>query len=58
MSAKPTPANVKSSSVKFKLDPKNPPPLTTAQHERLKAVATMSDAEIDYSDMPDRKSVV
>ena len=49
MSAK---ATVKSSTVKFKLDPKNPPPLTTAQHERLKAITTMSDAEIDYSDMP------
>ena len=58
MSAKPTPANVKSSSVKFKLDPKNPPPLTTEQRERLKAVATMPDAEIDYSDMPKQTGTV
>ena len=43
-------------TMKFKLDPKNPPPLTSAQRERLKAIAAMPDADIDYSDMP-RQSV-
>ena len=52
MSAKVTATTAKSSTVKFKLDPKNPPLRTTAQHERLKAVAAMPDAAIDYSDMP------
>jgi len=41
-----------SNTVKFKLDPKNPPPLTPEQQVRLKAIAAMPDAEIDYSDMP------
>ena len=49
MSAKTT---LKSSVVKFKLDPKNPPPLGAAQRARLKAVKSMPDAAIDYSDMP------
>lgn len=39
-------------TMKFKLDPKNPPPLTSEQRARLKAIAAMPDAEIDYSDIP------
>ena len=38
-------------TVKFKLDPKNPAPLTQAQRKRLAAVAAMPDADIDYSDI-------
>jgi len=38
--------------MKFKLDPKNPPALTAKQRTRLKAVASMPDTEINYSDMP------
>ncbi len=37
--------------VKFKLDQKNPAPLTAAQRKRLAAVAAMPDADIDYSDI-------
>lgn len=37
-------------TVKFKLDPNQP--LTAAQRKRLKRVASMPDAEIDYSDIP------
>ena len=39
-------------TVKYKLDPKNLPPLTEQQRKRLRSVAAMPDAEIDYSDMP------
>ncbi len=39
-------------TVKFKLDPKNPPPLTSAQRERLNTLAAMPDAEINYNDIP------
>ena len=39
-------------TMKFKLDPKNPPLLTSAQRGRLKAIAAMPDAQIGYSDMP------
>ena len=39
-------------TVKFKLDPKKPVPLSAAQRNRLAAVATMPDAEINYSDIP------
>ena len=38
--------------VKFKLDPKHPLPLTDKQRNRLKAIAAMPDAQIDYSDIP------
>ena len=41
-----------SNTMKFKLDPKNPPPLTSEQRKRLKAIAAMPDVKIDYSDMP------
>ena len=40
------------STVKFKLDLKKPVPLSTAQRKRLAVVATMPDAEINYSDIP------
>lgn len=39
-------------TVKFKLDLKNPPPLTAAQRKRLTAVAALPDSKIDYSDIP------
>jgi uncharacterized protein (DUF4415 family) len=39
-------------TVKFKLDPKNPPQLTADQRDRLATVAAMPDSEIDYSDIP------
>lgn len=51
-------ATAKSSTVKFKLDPKSPPQPTAAQRERLKAVAVMPDEAIDYSDMPKQTSAV
>ena len=38
-------------TVKFKLDLKNPPPLTAAQRKRLAAVAALPDSKIDYSDI-------
>ena len=39
-------------TVKFNLDSKTPAPLTPQQRKRLKLVAAMPDAEIDYSDIP------
>lgn len=42
----------KRSTVKFKLDPENPPALTAAQRKRLAALAARPDSEIDYSDIP------
>ena len=39
-------------TVKFKFDLKNPPPLTAAQSKRLAAAAALPDAQIDYSDIP------
>ena len=39
-------------TVKYKIDSKNIPPLTAQQRKRLKTVAVMPDAEIDYSDIP------
>ena len=38
-------------TVKMKLDPKNPKPLTTTQRKRLQAVADKPDRSIDYSDI-------
>ena len=58
MSAKATATTVKSSAVKFKLDPKSPPLLMAAQRERLKAVNAMPDTAIDYSDMPKQTGTV
>src|SRR5260370_38965187 len=45
-------------TVKFKLDPKHPKPLTAQQRKRLKLVAAMPDAEIDYSDIPRQTAAV
>ena len=45
-------------TVKFKLDPKNLPPLTDEQRKRLKAVAAMPDPQIDYSDIPRQTGTV
>ncbi len=44
--------------VKFKLDSKNPKPLSAVQRKRLAAVATMPDSEIDYTDMPQQHGIV
>jgi uncharacterized protein (DUF4415 family) len=41
----------KRNTVKFELDPKNPPALTAAQRKRLAALSTRPDSEIDYSDI-------
>ena len=38
-------------TVKFKLDPKEPPKITAAQRKRLAAIAAMPDKDIDYSDI-------
>ncbi len=45
-------------TVKFKLDPKHPKPPTAQQRKRLKLVAAMPDAEIDYSDIPRQTGAV
>ena len=45
-------------TVKFKLDPKHPKPLTAQRRKRLKRVAAMPDAEIDYSDIPRQTAAV
>ncbi len=45
-------------SVKFKLDPKKPVPLSAAQRKRLAVVATMPDAEINYSDIPQQRGAI
>jgi uncharacterized protein (DUF4415 family) len=43
-------------TVKFNLDPNKP---LTAQHrKRLKSIAAMPDAEIDYSDIPRQTAAV
>lgn len=39
-------------TMKFKLDPSHPAPLTAQQGKRLKAVAAMPDSEINYADIP------
>ena len=38
--------------MKYKIDPKHPKPLATAQRKRMQAVADMPDEAIDYSDIP------
>ncbi len=45
-------------TVNFKLDPKHPAPLPAKQRKRLKLVAAMPDAEIDYSDIPRQTGAV
>lgn len=44
------PANERT-TMKMKLDPKHPKPLTAAQRKRLQAVADKPDGGIDYSDI-------
>lgn len=39
--------------VKYSLDVENLPPLTSKQDAELKALAEMSDEEIDFSDIPE-----
>jgi uncharacterized protein (DUF4415 family) len=41
-----------SKTIKFELDPKNPPPLSDQQKAELEAVKSLPDEEIDYSDIP------
>ena len=38
-------------TVKFNLDPKQPPKMTAAQRKRLTVIAVMPDKDIDYSDI-------
>ncbi len=45
-------------TVKYQLDPNNPPPATTEQIQRLAAIAAMPDAAIDYSDIPRQTEAV
>jgi uncharacterized protein (DUF4415 family) len=45
-------------TVKFTLDTSNPPTLRSTQKARLRAVAAMSDSDIDYSDMPRQTTTV
>lgn len=40
--------------VAYDLDTANPPPLTEAQRAELAALASMSDDDIDLSDMPEK----
>jgi hypothetical protein len=42
------------STVKFKLDIKNPSKMTTAERKRLAHLAAMPVSKIDYSDIPKR----
>lgn len=44
------PVKKKSTTVRFRLDPKKPPKLTRKQQARLDA---MTDDDIDYSDIPE-----
>jgi uncharacterized protein (DUF4415 family) len=45
-------------TVKFRLDPNAPPPLTDAQRQRLASLAAMPDDKIDYSDIPQQTTAV
>ncbi|WP_348267555.1 BrnA antitoxin family protein [Edaphobacter paludis] len=45
-------------TVKFKLDPNHPTSATAPQRKRLKRIAAMPDAEIDYSDIPRQTEAV
>ncbi|HCJ50495.1 MAG: cytoplasmic protein [Gallionellales bacterium CG_4_10_14_3_um_filter_54_96] len=40
-------------TVKFTLDAANPPPLTEAQQAEMKALASMAEKEIDFTDIPE-----
>jgi uncharacterized protein (DUF4415 family) len=48
----------KNNTVKLRLDPKHPPPLTQAQKSRLSALAALPDDQIDTSDAPSRPDAV
>lgn len=48
----------KSNTVKLTLDLKNPPVVTEEQRERLAALASMPDDQIDTSDAPFRPDAV
>jgi uncharacterized protein (DUF4415 family) len=50
--------NTTAKTVKFELDLKNPPVLTTTQRKRLTALATRPDSEIDYCDIPKQAAEV
>ncbi len=39
--------------VRYELDPLNPPPLTEEQQKELEALRLKTDADIDFSDMPE-----
>lgn len=41
-----------SKTVRYELDPSNPPSLTDEQKAELKALSEMPDSTIDYSDIP------
>lgn len=43
----------KKRTIKFSLDPDNPPPLTRKQRTALKELDKLSDSEIDLSDIPE-----
>lgn len=43
----------KTDIVRYSLNVENPPPLTAQQQEELKALQTLSDDDIDYSDIPE-----
>jgi len=45
-------------TVKFNLDPVNPPQVTAEQRRRLEAVAAIPDEAIDYSDIPRHSGTV
>jgi len=48
----------KRNTVKFELDPTNPPALTAEQRKRLAALAARPDSAIDYSDIPKETAAV
>ena len=47
-----------SNMVKLTLDPKNLPPLTEEEKAQLKALESMPDEQIDYSDAPYRPDAI
>ncbi len=42
-------------TVRFSLDPKNPPKRTEEQREQLRRLRDMKDEDIDYSDIPPQR---
>ena len=45
-----------SSTVRFRLDPDNPPTLTAEERQAWKELQEMPDEDIDYSDIPPQPS--